>query len=321
MPVKNAADFLKICLDSILSQTAEDWELIAINDHSTDETQTILHSYANSDKRIKTQLNQGKGIIDALTTAFELSSGEYITRMDADDIMDSKKLELLLAEVQKDGNSISTGKVEYFAKNGISEGYKKYETWLNNLIDHQNHYSEIYKECVIPSPCWMTRRKTLESIGGFKSLNYPEDYDLCFKFYQAGIKVQGVNQILHYWRDYDSRTSRNDPNYSDNTFIPLKVKYFFLCDYNPKKQLILMGAGKKGKAIAALLIKANQDFLWMTNNPNKIGHSIYHQVLQDETEISLDEKCQVIISIADITFYKEKQKLLNQDSLEVYSFC
>jgi len=92
MPVKNTATFLKTCLNSILQQTELYWELIAIDDHSTDTTWQILQDFAKKDKRIKVLQNNGKGIIDALRLAYKNSQGQLITRMDSDDIMRPEKL-------------------------------------------------------------------------------------------------------------------------------------------------------------------------------------------------------------------------------------
>ncbi|MFB0997534.1 MAG: glycosyltransferase family 2 protein, partial [Flavobacteriales bacterium] len=64
-PVKNGAQFLVECLDSIVNQTHQNWELLIVNDSSTDETQSILEEYAQQDNRIVVSQNKGKGIIDA----------------------------------------------------------------------------------------------------------------------------------------------------------------------------------------------------------------------------------------------------------------
>ena len=95
MPVKNAQPFLTDCIKSILSQTETDWELVAVNDGSTDNSKAILEQFAQADKRIHVLENNGAGIIAALRLAYSKSQGNLITRMDADDIMPPIKLETL----------------------------------------------------------------------------------------------------------------------------------------------------------------------------------------------------------------------------------
>jgi len=321
MPVKNAANYLEECLESILNQTMEDWELIMVDDHSTDSSALIMQKYADSDERIHLCQSSGTGIIPALTEAYKMSDGKFISRMDADDIMELNKLELLSQKLKNDPSSIVTAKVKYFAENSVGDGYLKYENWLNSLIDNQSHYNEIYKECVLPSPCWMMERETLDSLGGFESLGYPEDYDLCFKAYQKKINLIGINQVLHFWRDYNERTSRNDPNYSDNRFIPLKVTYFLETDLHPDKELILWGAGKKGKAIAQLLIAQEIPFNWISNNENKIGHNLYGLIIQAEKNVSKNPS-QLIIAVANPEEQDEIRKKINQmNKVSTFWFC
>lgn len=85
MPVYNASQFLKLAIDSILGQTYTDFELIIINDGSTDDTDAIINSY--TDKRIKYHINSvNLGIVQTLNKGIDLALGKYLARMDADDI-------------------------------------------------------------------------------------------------------------------------------------------------------------------------------------------------------------------------------------------
>ena len=122
-----------------------------------------------NDKRIKLyKNNSNNGIIEALRIGLDKSSGNYITRMDSDDLMDSIKLEELYTNLKKSGKGfISTSCVKYFSKKGIGVGYKNYEDWLNSLMVNKNNFQDIYKECVIPSPCWMVSSRRLSGVWRF----------------------------------------------------------------------------------------------------------------------------------------------------------
>ena len=94
MSVYNGEDYLAETMDSIVNQTYKDWELIAINDCSTDSTAQILSSYAEKDERIKVYTNEVNLKLQAsLNKAISLCSGKYIARMDADDICLPKRFE------------------------------------------------------------------------------------------------------------------------------------------------------------------------------------------------------------------------------------
>ena len=183
MPVKNTAQFLNECMDSILNQTYKKWELLAIDDGSMDNSLAILTKYSKQDNRIKVFKNNGKGIIEALRLAYSKSSGEFISRMDSDDIMTEDKLTVLSGNLLNAGQgNIATGLVQYFSEKALGDGFKNYENWLNNLTARGSNFTAIYKECVIPSPCWMAYREDLEKCDAFNPNNYPEDYDLVFRF-------------------------------------------------------------------------------------------------------------------------------------------
>jgi len=326
LPVKNAANYLHSCLDSILDQSEQNWELIAIEDHSDDHSWDILTHYAQLDQRIKVFKNEGQGIIAGLRKAYKNSQGHLISRMDADDLMSPQKLEALKTLLIKRGpGHVVTAFVEYFSDGILGEGYLKYQNWLNGLTANASNFSDIYKECVIPSPCWMVYREDLDQCNAFNSNLYPEDYDLSFRFYKNKLLVLSVPKVLHLWRDHPTRTSRNDPNYSDVHFFDLKVKYFLELDYDQKQTLVLWGAGKKGKHLAKILIQKNIPFRWITDNAKKIGKDIYGILLESSAILEQQHTFQIIIAIAASDAELQIQQTLNTYQLiknkDFFSFC
>jgi len=326
MPVKNTAHFLSETISSILNQTEKNWELIAVNDHSTDNSKDVLTSFAQNDKRIKVIDNKGNGIIDALQLGYVFSNGNFITRMDSDDIMSPNKLETQKNQLLQFGkNHIALGLVKYFSNAPLGDGYKKYETWLNKLTNKGLNFSDIYKECVIASPCWMVFREDFDKCGGFNSSIYPEDYDLTFRFYKNKLICIPSQEILHYWRDYPERTSRNDVHYADSSFINIKLNHFLTIDYNNTKKLIIWGAGKKGKKIAQQLIEKKIPFDWICDNPKKIGKHIYNQLMLDYKTVDDYINYQSIITVANSDFQKDIKKFLGKMNLlqgrDFFFFC
>jgi glycosyltransferase involved in cell wall biosynthesis len=299
-PFRNTAVFLKECVDSILKQSFPNWELLAVDDHSDDSSCDVLESYARTDKRIRVFKNDGRGIIPALRTAFKNSSGSLITRMDSDDIMHPEKLQVLVSYLLKEGRGhIAIGLVKYFSEEGISDGYERYETWLNNLSRDGNNFSNLYTECVIPSPCFMVHRDDLNHAGAFNEDRYPEDYDLTFRLYRAGFKCIPCDKVIHFWRDYPERTSRNSEHYAANYFLDIKIHYFLKLNWDPEKKLVIWGAGWKGKQIAKELLSRNIPFHWICNNPGKAGHSIYGVTMKEVSYLDSISGSQSIITVAN----------------------
>ena len=321
MPFKNEACFLEETITSIINQHYKNWELIAIDDSSTDNSFEIVTTLKKNEKRITLLKNRKAGITEALKTGRDYAKGTFITRMDADDIMLENKLEALHQELSSTAEkSVVIGKVHYFKSNGdkIGDGYFKYQNWINQLAENKQSFTEIYKECPVPSPSWMMKTSVFDEIGGFNSKTYPEDYDLAFRMYKAKLNVLSTSSVVHHWRDYETRTSRTHENYKDNRFLELKLDYFLALDYKVNKTLELQGAGKKGKFIARKLLERKIPFIWSCGISSKIGHNIYGVILKDSKQKQIN--AQLIVAIAnpeDLIKIKKEENPANQ----YYYFC
>ncbi len=263
MPVKNAEKYIHECLSSIRGQTFSFWELLIVNDHSTDNSQSIVEEFVQVDHRIRSLPNKGNGIIPALQLAFQHCQGTYITRMDADDIMPKNRLELMVNTLENsEPDSIVTGKVEYFGSTPISPGYLNYQNWLNERAEKGDHWQWIYRECVVASPNWMIRTEDLN----LSNLSYPEDYHLVLKWYEMGYNIQSINETTLNWREHPERTSRNSLHYHQEAFFNLKVNHFIRHKLG-SDQLVLWGTGQKGRLTADILRDQGIEFVWMDIDP------------------------------------------------------
>lgn len=326
IPFKNVEDYFEDCLRSVINQNYTNWEVIAVDDHSTDKSATILEQFALKNPRIKCYKNSGRGIIPALQLAYSKCQGAFITRMDSDDKMMPERLSVMVNSLLHHGTGhVAVGQVKYFSHRGISNGYARYEKWLNKLTATGDNYSEIYKECVIPSPCWMVHRDDFEKADAFNPSRYPEDYDLAFRFYKEKLKCIPCNQVLHQWRDYDTRTSRTSEHYAQNYFLDIKLHYFLELDCDTKKTLVIWGAGTKGKTIAKNLIERKIDFMWICDNPKKIGREIYGTVLEHYTKLGTIKNPQSIITVANDEAQKQIREIIqglgHKQMQDYFFFC
>lgn len=102
IPVYNAAPFLKKCIGSIINQTFQNWELICINDGSTDESGSLLDSYSKQDKRIRVIHKHNEGVSSARNHGLDYSSAPYLTMVDADDWLEPDALNKLIPYISED---------------------------------------------------------------------------------------------------------------------------------------------------------------------------------------------------------------------------
>lgn len=300
MAAKDTAPYLPQCLDSILAQTYPNWELIAVNDHSTDSTPEILADYAKKDSRIRVFHSERHLLIPTLKEGYPHIRGTLINRMDSDDKMPDYKLQIMLdAWLEHGKGTIVAGGTQHFVDEGqVGDGFLRYDRWLNSLARNSCHYEQIYRECVIPSHCWLIHKDDFDKVGAFEPEIYPEDYDLCFRFYQAGLRVIGIDKVLHFWRDRLERISRTWAEYKDNRYFDLKLKYFLKIDREAPRPLVLWGAGRNGKDLAKLLLAKGQMFHWVCDNENKIGKDVYGIRMEHYEVIKTLDNPQIITVVA-----------------------
>ena len=312
MAVKNTDPYLKACLDSIIAQRYTNWELIAINDHSTDRSGEILQNYARRDPRVKVALSKGQRLIPALQTGMELARGDLINRMDSDDKMPEDKLEVLVSAWLKHGRgTVIAGGTEHFVDEGeVGDGFRRYERWLNNVAAESRHFQEIYQECTIPSHSWIMHREDFDTVGGFDSPVYPEDYDLTFRIYRKGLQVVGVDHILHHWRDRSDRISRTWDEYKDNRYYDLKLRFFYELDRDLSRPLVVWGAGRNGKDLVRLIMEKEQPIQWVCDNEQKIGKDIYGIILQGLDAVPAMDRPQILIAVTSPEAKREIKKQL-----------
>lgn len=317
MPVKDTEKYVGATIESILNQSFQNWELIAVNDDSTDKSLQVLEEYATVDSRIKVVTNPNPGLLEALRFGYSKTSGTLIHRMDSDDKMPVSKLSLMHDEWIKHGKgAVVTGGAEYFMDNAeVGDGFKRYASWLTEVSRTNSHAENIYRESVIASNCWLAHRDDFDKIGGFEPNTFPEDYDLCFRFYQGGLKIVGLDVVLHLWRDRPDRISRNWDVYKDHRFFDLKIQYFFSIERDSNRPLALWGAGKNGKDLAKLILDQESNLTWVCDNEKKIGKDIYGIRMERFEKIKDLNDPQIIIAVASPNGQKEIETVLESWNL------
>lgn len=200
MPVYNAAAYVGQAIESILSQSFHDFEFIIINDGSTDGSEQVILSY--SDPRIRYINNDGnKGLIYTLNRGMAMAQGDYIARMDADDISQPQRLEKQLAEFKKDPELVICG--SFIKTFGRSESYIDYMAATNAQI-----LSAIFIACPFAHPSVMLKKQALLKLDEVYRSDYKhaEDYDLWSRLVFTGHSKNIPEFLLHY-REHDQQVS------------------------------------------------------------------------------------------------------------------
>ena len=276
LPVYNAADTLPGALKSIAAQSFTDFEIVAVDDGSEDHSAVILKAWQKQDDRLLPVFESHRGLIDTLNRGLGSCRGEFIARMDADDLMHADRLnrQVTLLETQPE-ISVAGCLVETFADGPVGEGMKIYETWLNSLIEHEDITREIFIESPIAHPSAMMRHEELLAMGGYQERGWPEDYDLWLRYHAAGKRFAKVPEILFYWREHERRATRVDSRYSVENFLRAKAYYLVAGPLKAYESLVVWGAGQTGRRLSKHLIREGRaPDVFIDISPKKIGSTL-----------------------------------------------
>jgi len=273
LPCYNVAATLEETLTSLTSQTLTDFELIAIDDGSTDATHSILQSWAVKEKRLRIIRLKHSGVIAAANIGIKESHSEYVARMDADDLAYPKRLALQAAYLDENPDVAVVGSlVEVFAENEVREGYRYYVRWLNSLVTNEEIRREMFVESPLANPSVMVRRNWLTEMGGYKDYGWPEDYDLWLRMYLVGAVFAKIPEILLKWRDHPERITRTDEVYSVRNFLRAKAYYLAQGPLLGRDAVILWGAGMMGRRLGKHLQRHKIPLaVYVDIDPKKIG--------------------------------------------------
>jgi glycosyltransferase involved in cell wall biosynthesis len=205
LPVYNAERFLKEAIDSILQQTFSDFELLLINDGSTDGSEQIIASY--TDPRIVYIKNEkNEGLIYSLNKAIDLARGRYIARMDADDVSLPQRFEKQLRYLEEHPDvGVVAATVSF-----INERGEKIGDWPldKNAISARTIRKKMASECCIAHPTVFLTAVLLKRYKYNPLQRNIEDYDLWLRMLDDNIVIGKVGEDLLFYRIHSSSVTQ-----------------------------------------------------------------------------------------------------------------
>ena len=225
MGIYNCAETLPKAIDSILAQTYTDWELVMCDDCSTDGTYALAESYRQQypDKIVLIKNETNKKLAFTLNHCLEYANGEYIARMDGDDISVPERLEKQVAFLQAHPEYHLVGTLmQRFNEDGLADVEKK--------VEYPDKYSMLsgppFNHATI-----LTYRYVYESLGGYtveKRTERGQDYDLWFKFFAKGYNGYNMQQPLYLVKEDVGAIKRRTPKVRLQVLKTTKIGYAML---------------------------------------------------------------------------------------------
>ncbi len=203
MPVFNGERFLDEAVESVLRQSFDDFELIIVDDGSSDRTPDILRRFAEKDRRLRVVTQPNGGIVSALNRGVAEAEGEFVARMDADDVSHPSRLSRQYAAIRADPSVVVLGGAcEVIDETGASLGVRRFPT---DGVDTARRI--LGGTSTIAHPTVIIRKEALERAGGYRErFRHAEDVDLWLRLSRLGT-IRSLGEVVLSLRKHGSNVS------------------------------------------------------------------------------------------------------------------
>ncbi len=258
LPVRNAARTIARAVASLRSQTLAGWELIVVDDGSTDGTRPILHELSREETRMTVIEITAAGVAAAANVGAAAARGDFVARMDADDVSHPERLATQLAFLEAPPNQtvgVVSCLVEFGGDRATGAGYALHVDWLNSLVTPEEIALNRFVESPLANPSAMFRRELVALHGGYRDGDFPEDYELWLRWLDAGVRIAKVPRMLLTWHDAPTRLTRTDARYAPEAFFRLKAPWIAreLARVAGGRKIFVWGAGRHTRKRASHL--------------------------------------------------------------------
>lgn len=265
MPVYNAGRYLSESIKSILNQTYRHFEFIIVDDASTDNSWHILKQYKNIDSRIRIYRNtKNLGVSQTVKKAIEKSTGDYIARMDADDIALPHRLKKQIDYLKKHPRTVAVGgQCIVINKDGDTVGEKTFPRSFEDVYRYAFTFIPVQQPTLT-----IARRRLPKDFQYYRDgMNTAEEVELIFKLFKFG-NVENLPDRIHLYRMHGGNLSMKNIKYTYFLTLFSRLQAIFQYGYRPLFQDILVN-------IAQLLV--------VSLLPQRAIFSLYHYVRRIKT--------------------------------------
>lgn len=225
LPLRDAAPWLDASLASLARQTFRDFEIVAVDDGSSDDTPRLLERWRAREPRLVTLRTPPRGLPAALEAARARATGAFLARHDGDDVSRRDRLAAQLGAFARDpGLAVVGCRVRLFPDRAVGAGMRRWAAWHNALLDHDAMEREAWIDSPLCHGTAMIRADALAAVGGWRERGVAEDVDLWLRAFAAGLRFAKLPRALYAWRQRAGSATRRDPRYGRGRMIALKAE-------------------------------------------------------------------------------------------------
>ncbi|WP_300382369.1 glycosyltransferase [Clostridium sp.] len=209
IPVFNVEEYLEECLESIIAQSFSDYEVILVDDGSTDKSRSIINDYEKRFNNIKILYQKNKGVSEARNLALKHASGEYVLYVDSDDFLKSNMLELMVNKAKKTKTDIVI--CNYTLYYGVNSSNNKEFSY--NIVESKMYYPieavDMMLNFKLQGQLWnklFKRSLLIENNFEFEPGRYIQDIFPVFKVINKSGKIAFIDEALYYYRQRETST-------------------------------------------------------------------------------------------------------------------
>ena len=289
VPVYNAEAYIHRCINSLLAQTFDDFEVILVDDGSLDGSGAICDDYARKNSRVRVFHKENGGVASARQLGVDKARGEYTIHTDPDDWVEptmleelyyrakTEKADMVICDFLVEENEGSIYRVQQPTNNSA-------DVVLEELLLYRLHGSLCNK--LIRRECY-----TLYNIAFVKGLNYCEDYLVCVKLLQKGIKVAYLNKAFYHY-DQIVNSGSITRNFSTALFELRKMFISRLQEVVPdRKELIVLN-------------KLDLKYALFEANMPKVFKTLYPEVDKDVWKLNKSMINRILLYVATNGLFK-----------------
>lgn len=230
IPVYNCEDYLSDCINSVVSQDYNNWEIILVDDHSTDSSFQICKNYSGKFSNVKAIVNEKKGVSSARNFGIENVSGDYIVFLDSDDMLQKNALNALMLMVE--GHEFGMGTYSSIYTNGVREKHpiQPFEGKIQDFLPIIYNY---ILTPILQGPCWKIFKKDIidkYQLRFPENMSYGEDAFFVYEYLLHIKTLKICDKDVYIYRISDISLSHGFKTVKFSTNLMLDGKVQHLCD-------------------------------------------------------------------------------------------